>query len=122
METPFGKKCQTMVLGAKVIALKYALKFQQKCWQNRTTAFLTFTLCWSLCRLSKQAADIDWSWHPFHKKNFWRNFSRSFCKLDHFVIVNKLFLQSKMVQLTKQEQNTPKFLYQIDSTKICTIK
>jgi hypothetical protein len=67
MATPFGKNVPKMALSANVIALKYAVKFRQKCWQNRTAAFLTFTLCWCLCTLSKLAADID-SWHPFHKK------------------------------------------------------
>jgi hypothetical protein len=58
---------QKKSLSAIAIALKYAVKFQQKCWLNGTAAFLTFTLCWRLCALSKLAADID-SCHPFHKK------------------------------------------------------
>jgi len=41
------------VFSAKAVDSKYAVKFQQKSWRNRTVTFAPFSLCWHLRVLRK---------------------------------------------------------------------
>jgi len=44
---------------SKKLFHKYAVNFQQSCWQNKTTSFVSFTLCLRLCALCKSVGEID---------------------------------------------------------------
>ncbi len=52
-------KCTKTNAWCKSRNLKYTVKFQQKCWQNRITSFSHFTLGWRLYTLRKLVGEID---------------------------------------------------------------
>jgi hypothetical protein len=59
MTTAFGKNVPKYGAWYKSRRLKNALKFQQKCWRNRTEWFVAFTLCCRHCSLRKFDVEID---------------------------------------------------------------
>jgi hypothetical protein len=58
METAFCKIVPKYGARCKSCSLKYALKFQCKCWRNKVASFASFTLCWRLCTFQKLVGEM----------------------------------------------------------------
>jgi hypothetical protein len=57
--TEFGNHVFNYDSVSKNCHLKYKVKFDQKCWWNRTAFLTPFTLCWHHCTLHKMVGEID---------------------------------------------------------------
>ncbi len=64
MARMFGKNPQKCGAQCERCSLKFAVKFKQKCWWNRTASFAPFTWCSCPCALHSLFGEID-SWIRF---------------------------------------------------------
>jgi len=59
MATACSKTAPKYGTHCKSCSLKFDVKFNCKCWQNRTASVVAFTLLWRPCVLGKLLGEMD---------------------------------------------------------------